>query len=86
MAGHRHPLYNGERLESPMAIRRPGALGQVRPRWLVPGLALLALAGVGIGLTVQEQQRRQTEQARHSQPLPRRIAALGRVEPLDFTR
>lgn len=69
-----------------MAIRRPGALGQVRPRWLVPGLALLALAGVGIGLTVQEQQRRQTEQARHSQPLPRRIAALGRVEPLDFTR
>ena len=66
-----------------MTEGRPGEAGRAWPRWLVPGLAALALAGVGLGVVLQQQQRRQAEQARHSQPLPRRIAALGRVEPLD---
>lgn len=66
-----------------MAIRPPGAPARPWPRWLVPGLAALALAGVGIGVAVRQNQRHQAEQARHQQPLPRRIAALGRVEPLD---
>jgi HlyD family secretion protein len=48
----------------------------------VPALAALAVAGVVMGLAVQ-QQRREAEQVRQQQPLPRRIAALGRVEPLD---
>jgi HlyD family secretion protein len=48
-------------------------------------LALLLLAGAGglwwwIG---RQQARRAAEQARIQTPLPRRIAALGRVEPLD---
>lgn len=66
-----------------MADRPRGAPGRPRPRWLVPSLAALALACVGIGVAVQQQQRRQAEQAQHQQLLPRRIAALGRVEPLD---
>jgi HlyD family secretion protein len=44
---------------------------------------MLALLVVGVGLWRQRQQRQQLEQARHQQPLPRRVAALGRVEPLD---
>ena len=66
-----------------MVLRRPGALGRARPRWLVPGLVGLAMAGLAIAVAVQQGQRRRAEQARHEQPLPRRIAALGRVEPLD---
>jgi HlyD family secretion protein len=62
---------------------RPGALGLPRGRWLLTGLGLLLLAGVGFGVAQHQRQQRQAEQARHSQPLPRRIAALGRVEPLD---
>ena len=65
-----------------MAIRSSGAPGRPWPRWLVPGLAALALAGVGIGLAMRQNQRHQAEQTQQ-QPLPRRIAALGRVEPLD---
>lgn len=65
-----------------MAIRPSGAAAKPWPRWLVPGLAALALAGVGIGLAVRQNQRHQAEQTQQ-QPLPRRIAALGRVEPLD---
>ena len=66
-----------------MAIRPSGAAGKPCPRWLVPSLAALALAGVGIGLAVRQNQRHQAEQTKQQQPLPRRIAALGRVEPLD---
>ncbi|MCP9803158.1 efflux RND transporter periplasmic adaptor subunit [Cyanobium sp. T1G-Tous] len=66
-----------------MAIRPSGAPSRPWPRWLVPGLAALALAGVGIGLAVRQNQRHQAERTQQQQPLPRRIAALGRVEPLD---
>ncbi len=72
----------GRHWDNPMADRPPGASGRPRPRWLVPALAALAVAGVVMGLAVQ-QQRREAEQVRQQQPLPRRIAALGRVEPLD---
>jgi len=58
----------------------PGA-GWWKP-WLLGGL-VLALAGGGTALWRQRQQQQQQEQVRQQQPLPRRIAALGRVEPLD---
>ncbi len=62
----------------PTTATRPAAL-----RWLAPGLGLLLLAGVAIGVVQHQRRQHQVEQARHQQPLPRRIAALGRVEPLD---
>ena len=47
-------------------------------------LALIALLLGGGGLLLrQRQQQRQTAERASEQPLPRRIAALGRVEPLD---
>lgn len=51
-------------------------------RWGAAALALLLLTGVGMVLWRRQQQHRAAEQAAQ-QPLPRRIAALGRVEPLD---
>jgi len=53
-----------------------------RRRWIGAALVAVVLTGAGVGLWHQQQQRRQ-EQAQRAQPLPRRIAALGRVEPLD---
>jgi HlyD family secretion protein len=67
-----------------MAPTRPAGsagAGWWKP-WLLGGLVVV-LAAVGVGLWRQRQQRQQVEQARHQHPLPRRIAALGRVEPLD---
>jgi HlyD family secretion protein len=52
-------------------------------RWLAPALAALVMGGVGIGLWQRHQAERQAERELHQKPLPRRIAALGRVEPLD---
>ena len=69
----------GKDREAPMAIRPSGAAAKPWPRWLVPGLAALALAGVGIGLAVRQNQRHQAEQTQQQQPLPRLIAALVRV-------
>jgi HlyD family secretion protein len=43
---------------------------------------LLVIAG-GIGLWQHQRQQEQIKAQRQQQPLPRRIAALGRVEPLD---
>ena len=54
-----------------------------RRRWLGAGLIALVLAGTGISLWQHSQQQRRQAQALQQQPLPRRIAALGRVEPLD---
>ena len=65
-----------------MARSRPaGSAGWWKP-WLV-GALVLAVAGAGVGLWRQRQDERRLEQTRHQRPLPRRIAALGRVEPLD---
>jgi HlyD family secretion protein len=41
------------------------------------------VVGAGVGLWQHQQQQRRLQQERRAQPLPRRIAALGRVEPLD---
>ena len=46
-------------------------------------VAALAVGAWTVGWWRQRQQQQAVEQARHQQPLPRRIAALGRVEPLD---
>ena len=54
-----------------------------RRRWIGAALAALVLTGAGVGLWSHQQQQRRQEQAQRAQPLPRRIAALGRVEPLD---
>ena len=54
-----------------------------RRRWIGAALAVLVLTGAGGGLWSHQQQQRRQEQAQRAQPLPRRIAALGRVEPLD---
>jgi len=66
-----------------MAPTRPARSGGGRLAWLAAAAAAVALLALGVGLWRQRQQRQQLEQARHQQPLPRRIAALGRVEPLD---
>jgi HlyD family secretion protein len=63
------------------AAASPSAPPQ-RHRWLGAILLTVLLSGLGVGLWHQHQQRRQ-EQERRVQPLARRIAALGRVEPLD---
>jgi HlyD family secretion protein len=52
-------------------------------RWLAPALAALVMGGVGVGLWQRHQAESQAERELHQKPLPRRIAALGRVEPLD---
>lgn len=52
-------------------------------RWIGAALAAVLLAGVGLGIGQHQRQQQRLEQARRTQPLPRRIAALGRVEPLD---
>ena len=54
-----------------------------RRRWIGAALAALVLTGAGVGLWSHQQQQRRQEQAQRTQPLPRRVAALGRVEPLD---
>ena len=66
-----------------MAERPRGEADRRRLPWLVAAVVGLGLGGTVIALAVQRQQQRQVEEARRSQPLPRRIAALGRVEPLD---
>ncbi|MFO7628221.1 MAG: efflux RND transporter periplasmic adaptor subunit [Prochlorococcaceae cyanobacterium] len=66
----------------PLPPPPPSPAGRWR-RWLAPGLGLLLLAGVAIGMAQKQRQQRLAEQARQQQPLPRRVAALGRVEPLD---
>ena len=66
-----------------MAPTRPARSGGGRLAWLAAAAGLLALLALGVGLWRERQQRQQLEQARHQQPLPRRVAALGRVEPLD---
>jgi HlyD family secretion protein len=66
-----------------MADRHPEEVGRRWPRRLVAAVAGIGLTAVLVSVIVQQQQRRQVEQSRHQQPLPRRIAALGRVEPLD---
>jgi HlyD family secretion protein len=63
-----------------------GPAGSTGSSWwkvLLVGGLVAALAAGGGALWRQRQQERQGEQARHQQPLPRRVAALGRVEPLD---
>ena len=54
----------------------------MRRWWPLALLLFVALAG-GVGLWQHKRQQDQIELRRHQQPLPRRIAALGRVEPLD---
>jgi HlyD family secretion protein len=66
-----------------MSESSPAERSRVVRRWLAPGLGLLLLASVAIGVAQQQRQQRLTEQARQQQPLPRRVAAIGRVEPLD---
>ncbi len=66
-----------------MAERAQGTADRRRLAWLVAAVVGLGLGGTVIAVAVQRQQQRQVEEERRSQPLPRRIAALGRVEPLD---
>lgn len=66
-----------------MADRQPGEAGRRWPRRMLAALAAVGLAGALVTVAVQRQQQRQAEAERQAQPLPRRIAALGRVEPLD---
>ena len=67
-----------------MARAHPDGSGSWRRTWLVGTLvAALAVGAWTVGWWRQRQQQQAVEQARHQQPLPRRIAALGRVEPLD---
>ena len=61
----------------------PNDHAQPRRRWLAGGLALLVLASSGFAIWQHGQHQRRQNQALQQQPLPRRIAALGRVEPLD---
>lgn len=61
----------------PAAARRPLAV-----RLLLPVLGLLLLGGSGV-LIWQRQKQKQVEASRPVPVLPRRVAALGRVEPLD---
>jgi HlyD family secretion protein len=65
-----------------MAPTRPARSRGPRLPWLAAA-GVLAVLALGVGLWRQRQQKQAVEQARHQQPLPRRIAALGRVEPLD---
>ena len=60
-----------------------GGAGWARPAQV--GLVLLLLVGIGAsGLVLwQRQKRLQTEALKSQQLLPRRISAIGRVEPLD---
>jgi HlyD family secretion protein len=54
-----------------------------RHRWIGAALLALGLTSAGVGLWQHQQQQQRLEQERRTQLLPRRIAALGRVEPLD---
>jgi HlyD family secretion protein len=54
-----------------------------RRRPLLIGLAVLLGAGLVVTLAMQHQQRRLEQQRQQQTLLPRRIAAIGRVEPLD---
>jgi hypothetical protein len=54
-----------------------------RRRPLLIGLAALLGAGLVVTLAMQHQQRRLEQQRQQQTLLPRRIAAIGRVEPLD---
>ncbi|MDA1205890.1 MAG: efflux RND transporter periplasmic adaptor subunit, partial [Cyanobacteria bacterium] len=77
-------LQRGGTVQSAMADRHPELVGRRWPRRLVAAVSGVGLTAALVAVIVQQQQQqRQAEQSRHSQPLPRRIAALGRVEPLD---
>ncbi len=85
---HRHSLpadlQRGGTVQSAMADRHLEVVGRHWPRRLLAAVAGVGLTAALVAVIAQHQQRqRAAEQARHSQPLPRRIAALGRVEPLD---
>lgn len=70
---------------SPVATP-PQPQQQPRGRWQRRWIALVLLLSAGAGLLVwgsQEQQRRQEQEHRQQTLLPRRVAAIGRVEPLD---
>ena len=54
-----------------------------RRRPLLIGFAVLLSAGLVVALAVQQQQRRLEQERLQQTLLPRRIAAIGRVEPLD---
>ena len=54
-----------------------------RSRQLAAVLIVGVFAASGISLWQHHRQQREREQLERTQPLPRRIAALGRVEPLD---
>jgi HlyD family secretion protein len=62
---------------------RPSASSSVMRRWWPPALFVLVAIAGGVGLWHQLRLQQQLEAQRQQQPLPRRIAALGRVEPLD---
>ncbi|MCP9816101.1 efflux RND transporter periplasmic adaptor subunit [Synechococcus sp. GreenBA-s] len=66
-----------------MAVLPSGGPKRGWRRWLAPGLVVLLLVAGGIAVAERQRQQRREAQARQQQPLPRRIAALGRVEPLD---
>ena len=55
---------------------------RLRPKLLVLPLLVAGLVGLGVW-GVQEQQRRRTAAETPAPTLPRRVSALGRVEPLD---
>ena len=65
-----------------MSARPSAQVSAMRRWWPLALLLIVALAG-GLGLWHHKRQQDQIEARRHQQPLPRRIAALGRVEPLD---